>query len=56
MNTTEDRLQAAIRETADEITAGSTRPLSLPAPAPAWSCARACPARRAAVRAAGAVR
>ena len=33
MNTTEELLLAAIRETADEITAGSTRPLSLPEPA-----------------------
>jgi DNA-binding beta-propeller fold protein YncE len=33
MNTTEDRLRTAIRETADEITAGSTLPLSLPEPA-----------------------
>jgi hypothetical protein len=32
MNTTEDRLLAAIRETAAEIAPGSTRPLSLPEP------------------------
>jgi hypothetical protein len=32
MNTTEDRLRTAIRETADEVTAGSTLPLSLPDP------------------------
>lgn len=32
MNTTEDRLLAAIRETAAEIAPGSTRPLSLPKP------------------------
>jgi hypothetical protein len=33
MNTTEGRLRTAIRETAAEITPGSTLPLSLPAPA-----------------------
>jgi hypothetical protein len=33
MNTTEERLLAAIRETAAEITPGSTLPLSLPEPA-----------------------
>ena len=32
MNTTEERLRTAIRETAAEITAGSTLPLSLPEP------------------------
>jgi len=32
MNTTEERLRTAIRETAAEVTAGSTLPLSLPEP------------------------
>lgn len=34
MKTTEDRLRAAIRETAAEIAPGTVAPLSLPAPAP----------------------